>query len=163
MASLIHFTGPPAMTLLVDVYPLLTDVALVTDLAATELPAGSGFYDVTHAGTEKGLHRIVVHDSTPTTHASYFVHLSNSGIRDFAGDNEPQIAARVDGNNFRVYRSIMAAIVAGRVGGPDANNKDFHGQYDGNPLDPLLIRLSSVATADGNRTSIVPNVGDYQP
>ena len=161
MASVILAQTNGGLTgVLLDLYPVATDVALVTDLAATESPAGSGFYQFTYNGTETGLHRIVLRDPLGFL-ASYYVELTNTGARDLAGDITPAITITsqqydkiwtdpvvLDGKTPQEAMRYFLAALTGLSGGAGTTQEDFMG------ADQSTDRLRVTYDSNGNRQTV---------
>jgi len=109
MSSIIMAAAPPGLTSVVmDIYPLNTGVAIATDLASSDSEVPGAYVSAAHAGVQTGLHRIVIRKATRIL-GLWYAFLTNSGGRDIAYDTDP-VLNEIKGTGFNEATDSLKAI-----------------------------------------------------
>ena len=102
MASIIMAAASPGLlSVVMDIKPLDSGTAIVTDLPASDSENAGIYVSDSHVGTETGLHRVTVRQGSKIL-AAWYVDLTNTGNRDIAYDSDKIINTNNDKTGYNV-------------------------------------------------------------
>lgn len=88
MSSIVMAAASPGLlNVVMDIKPLDSGIAIVTDLPASDSESAGIYVSNSHVGTETGLHRVTVRQGSKIL-AAWYVDLTNTGNRDIAYDSD---------------------------------------------------------------------------
>jgi len=100
MSSVIMAAAAPGLlNVVMDIKPLTSGVAIVTDLPASDSESAGIYVSDSHAGTQIGLHRVTLRKGSRILSA-WYVNLTNTGNRDIAYDSDRMVLINNDKTGY---------------------------------------------------------------